>query len=218
MIMKIPASYLLFSICLLVLGACAGAIETEENTPEVLSPDALYLEAEEKITKGDAIGAKNTCMRLAESLEASSDKPNMETQARTAFCFAEVQRVEWEAVSMDATSLKICQQKLQAKIEGMRRLLASYDEIHEYKSKTWSIATGVQSAGVYEHFAKTLRATPTPSGLDTQNAKIFAQQFEDMALPLFDEANKRYAKVAQAAKKHGVQTKYARLAKERVRP
>lgn len=81
-------------------------------------------------------------------------------------------------------------------VKAMQRqvkdLSRRYTEVLQYKSVEWNLAALYRLGHIYQLFAEKLYEAPIPAGLSADEEDYYRTQLEDIAVPLEDEAVKRY--------------------------
>jgi hypothetical protein len=208
--------------CAVSLVACSGAPEPVDQgqlelaTPQVQGAAHLFAEAERLIERGDREGAERACLlvRDAARKEAASKEEAFEAGVRDAFCAAEIARLEWEALALDAADASEMRGAIQNKIKGMQSVVRGYQEIYAMKEIEWTLAAGTRVGDVYVHFAQSIEAAPAPAELDPESASVYRAQLEEVAAPLYQQAAVQYAGVVAKADELGLEGRYVARARE----
>lgn len=74
----------------------------------------------------------------------------------------------------------------------VKDLSRRYTEVLQYKSVEWNLAALYRLGHIYQLFAEKLYEAPIPPGLSADEEDFYRTQLEDIAVPLEDEAVKRY--------------------------
>ena len=203
--------------CVAVLGACAGTVDPDVDGEEQelvdRTPDGsahLFGEAERMIAKGDIEGAERACLLSKDALskEALDEDEAASAQARTAFCFAEVERLSWELIALDSEDMSEIKAQLETKVAGHRKLAERYQQVMEMGSQEWTLASATRVGDIFVHFADSILASTVPPALAEDQRVIYREQLEQLADPLYREAGTRYAKVLAKAEEDGVEGTY----------
>ncbi len=206
--------------CVVVLGACAATVEPEGEA-ELVDPTPqgsvhLFGEAEKMIAQNDREGAERACAlsRDASKREALNEVEAADAFARTAFCFAEIERLEWENLRLDSSDMEEVKSQLDAKIQAMEKLRSTYQEVIDMGSIEWTLAAGTRTGDIFVHFADAITNSPTPTILDDEASALYREQLEDVATPLYAEAGARYARVVKMAEEKNAEGAYVTHAKQ----
>jgi TolA-binding protein len=88
-------------------------------------------------------------------------------------------------------------QAMQAQVKDLSR---RYGDVLQYKSLDWTLATFYRLGHLYQLFAEKLYEAPVPEGLSADDEDLYRTELEDVAVPLEDEAVKRYETAYQKAR------------------
>ncbi len=205
------------------MGGCAGSMEPDEVaevTPDRSASAHLFDEADGMVARADADGSQRACELAREALarEALEGEDAKAGEARAAFCDAEVERVRWESIAMDSDDMNELRASLERKIAGLTSVKLRYEAVYPFAVMEWTLAAGTREASLYDHFGEMLLASPTPGMLDEESAEVYRQQLSDIATPLLDDADKRYALVVAKADELGFSSAYIDIARAQLKP
>lgn len=111
--------------------------------------------------------------------------------AKAKFMLVERDFVAWRNIKIKG-SLKKQEALLQDKIAGQKKLTARYEEVWGYKSLEWTMASSYRIGSLFQQFAASLYEVPIPFREDSEAYEVYRTQLEDIAIPLEDEAIRRY--------------------------
>ena len=111
--------------------------------------------------------------------------------AKARFMLVERDYAEWEKVRIRGNR-KAQEKLLKEKIAGQKELTGKYEEVYGYASLEWTMAASFRIGKMYQEFAKSLYEVPIPFREDSEQYEIYRTQLEDVAIPLEDEAIRRY--------------------------
>jgi hypothetical protein len=83
-------------------------------------------------------------------------------------------------------------------------LTTRYAAVLQYKSLEWTLAALFRIGGLFEVFAIALYEAPIPESFNDEMRDLYQTQLEDLALPLEDEAVKKYEKAYEKAREERV--------------
>lgn len=118
--------------------------------------------------------------------------------AKARFMQVERDYADWEKIEIKGNKNR--QQKLlEQKVSGQKELTGKYEEVYAYGSLEWTMAAAYRIGKMYQDFATSLYNVPIPFREDSEEYEIYRTQLEDIAIPLEDEAIRRYeATIAKA--------------------
>ncbi len=99
------------------------------------------------------------------------------------------------------------QGKIIKRLQGLsRNLSAKYSLVFDYKVLEWTLAAYFRMAQLFQLFAEKLYDAPIPKAIaaDEEAAEEYRVQLEDVAVPIEDEAVKRFETALQVARKNHV--------------
>ncbi len=118
--------------------------------------------------------------------------------AKSKFMLVEREFVQWRAIKIKG-SLNNQKKVLPEKIAGQKKLTAEYESIWGYKNLEWTMASSYRIGSLFQQFAASLYEVPIPFKEDSDSYEVYRTQLEDIAIPLEDEAIRRYeATIAKA--------------------
>ena len=97
--------------------------------------------------------------------------------------------------------------RLQEEVSG---LTEDYGQMLRYKSLDWNIAAFYRIGLLRQIFAEALYNLPMPSGLSEEEQDIYTTAVEDIAIPIEDEAVKRFETAYQNARKYRISNEWTR--------
>lgn len=119
--------------------------------------------------------------------------------AQAQFELNEYEFAKWDAIKVKGNQAAM-KKALDARIKGQQTLTAEYEKIVAYQSLEWVMAAYFRIGNMYQRFAQALYDAPVPYREGTEEWDVYRQMLDDIAIPLEDEAVKRYEKVAQQAR------------------
>lgn len=90
---------------------------------------------------------------------------------------------------------------MQARIKALN---AAYAEVLPYKAFEWNLAAFYRLGHIYQIFAERLYEAPIPETLSADEQDVYRTTLEDIALPIEDEAVKRYEQAYDKAREFRV--------------
>lgn len=93
---------------------------------------------------------------------------------------------------------------IKAMQKQVKDLSRRYTEVLQYKSVEWNLAALYRLGHIYQLFAERLYEAPIPAGLSAEEEDFYRTQLEDIAVPLEDEAVKRYKFAIEKAREFRV--------------
>lgn len=111
--------------------------------------------------------------------------------AESEFMLVEREYDDWAKIKIQG-NLKRQKRLLKEKIEGQKALTPKYEKVYEYRSLEWTMAASYRVGKMHQDFANSLYEVPIPFKEGSQQYDIYRTQLEDIAIPLEDEAIRRY--------------------------
>ncbi len=96
---------------------------------------------------------------------------------------------------------------MQARIKALN---AAYAEVLPYKAFEWNLAAFYRLGHIYQIFAERLYEAPIPDSLSEDEQDVYRTTLEDIALPIEDEAVKRYEQAFDKAREFRVTNAWTR--------
>ena len=97
--------------------------------------------------------------------------------------------------------------EMQVRIKDLQR---QYAEVIDYKAFEWTLAAFYRLGHMYQVFAQALYDAPVPGGLSEEEQDAYRTQLEDIALPIEDEAVKRYVTAYDKAREFKVTNEWTK--------
>lgn len=119
--------------------------------------------------------------------------------AKAQFLLTEIDFAKWDAIKIKGSQAAV-KKALQERIKGQQSLTAEYEKVAAYQSLEWVMAAYFRIGNTFQRFAQALYDAPVPYREGSEEWDIYRQMLDDQAIPLEDEAVKRYEKVAQQAR------------------
>ncbi|MBM4318674.1 MAG: tetratricopeptide repeat protein, partial [Deltaproteobacteria bacterium] len=101
------------------------------------------------------------------------------------------------------------------RLQTMSRTLSDrYARVFDYKNLDWTLAAYFRLATLFQRFADKLYATPIPTAIadDEEAAAEYRVQLEDVAVPIEDEAVKRFEKALEVARENKIVNEWTKMA------
>jgi TolA-binding protein len=111
--------------------------------------------------------------------------------AKAQFNLVEASFSRYESLKLTG-SLRNQGRIVKAMQKQVKDLSRRYTEVLQYKSVEWNLAALYRLGHIYQLFAEKLYEAPIPAGLSADEEDYYRTQLEDIAVPLEDEAVKRY--------------------------
>ncbi|MDY0060839.1 MAG: tetratricopeptide repeat protein [Myxococcota bacterium] len=95
-----------------------------------------------------------------------------------------------------------------------RSLSERFAKTFDYKNLDWTLAAYFRMASLFQKFAEKLYAAPVPAAIasDDEAAEEFRVQLEDVAVPIEDEAVKRFEKAVEVARENRIVNEWTQKA------
>lgn len=124
--------------------------------------------------------------------------PSSYFAAKSKFMLVERDFAKWSAIKIKG-SLNAQKKLLADKIAGQKKLTAEYESVWGYKNLELTMASSYRIGSLFQQFAASLYEVPIPFREDSDEYEVYRTQLEDIAIPLEDEAIRRYeATIAKA--------------------
>ena len=98
-------------------------------------------------------------------------------------------------------------QQMQTQVKDLSR---RYGDVLQYKSLDWTLAAFFRLGHIYQLFAERLYEAPVPEGLSADDEDLYRTQLEDVAVPLEDEAVRRYETAFQKAREFRITNEWTK--------
>ena len=96
---------------------------------------------------------------------------------------------------------------MQTRIQNLQRM---YAEVIDYKAFEWTLAAFFRLGHIYQIFAQSLYEAPVPPGFGDEEQDAYRTQLEDIAVPIEDEAVKRYQTAYEKAREFKVTNEWTK--------
>ncbi|MEZ4462108.1 MAG: tetratricopeptide repeat protein [bacterium] len=160
--------------------------------PRVL--EGLMKIADLQESKRDTAKADKTYKQIISEFDSRGIQPGSPASyfaAKAKFMLVERKFDDWRRIKIKG-SLNKQKQLLQDKIAGQKQLTADYEEVWGYKNLEWTMASSYRIGSLFQQFAASLYEVPIPFKEDSESYEVYRTQLEDIAIPLEDEAIRRY--------------------------
>ena len=129
--------------------------------------------------------------------------------AKAQFNLVEPAFTRYEALKLTG-SLRNQMRVVKAMQKQVKELSRRYSEVLQYKSVEWNLAALYRLGHIYQLFAAKLYEAPIPAGLSADEEDYYRTQLEDIAVPLEDEAVKRYKLALEKGREFRVTNKWTK--------
>lgn len=129
--------------------------------------------------------------------------------AKAQFNLVEEAFTRYEALKLTG-SLRNQMRVVKAMQKQVKDLSRRYSEVLQYKSVEWNLAALYRLGHIYQLFASKLYEAPIPKGLSPDEEDYYRTQLEDIAVPLEDEAVKRYKLALEKGREFRVTNKWTK--------
>lgn len=172
---------------------------SDANSARVL--EGLMMIADYHESKRDVAQADRFYKRIIDEYQTRAVQPaspGAYFAAKSQFMLAERNFAVWNKVQIKG-SLNNQKKLLNQKIGGQKKLTAEYESVWAYQSLEWTMASSYRIGSLFQQFAQSLYNVPIPFREDSEEYEVYRTQLEDVAIPLEDEAIRRYeATIAKA--------------------
>lgn len=90
------------------------------------------------------------------------------------------------------------------------KLVGKYNQVIQYKSVEWTLATFYRLGQLFQYLASALYEAPIPDDFSEEEEESYRTQLEDIAMPVEDEAIKRFEFAFEKAKEYQVINKWTK--------
>lgn len=133
--------------------------------------------------------------------------------AKAQFMLVEREYEDWAKMRI-AGNLNQQQRQLKQKIEGQQELNRKYEEVWNYGSLEWTMASSYRKGKLMQEFAASLYEVPVPFAEGSEQYDIYRTQLEDLAIPLEDEAIAAYEATITKAREEKIVNEWTKRALE----
>lgn len=165
---------------------------TAENSPKVL--EGLMKIADYYEGRRDQRRADTYYKQIIDEYQSrgvAPASPGAFYAAKSQFMLAERNFDKWNKIQIKG-SLNNQKKLLNEKIAGQKALTAEYESVWGYQSLEWTMASSFRIGSLFQQFAQSLYNVPIPFRDDSEEYEVYRTQLEDIAIPLEDEAIRRY--------------------------
>jgi TolA-binding protein len=129
--------------------------------------------------------------------------------AKARFKIVELEYARYEALKLTGSLQNQGKtiKDMQTRIKDLQR---QYAEVIDYKAFEWTLASFYRLGHMYQVFAQALYDAPVPPGLNEEEQDSYRTQLEDIALPIEDEAVKRYVTAYDKAREFKVTNEWTK--------
>jgi TolA-binding protein len=135
--------------------------------------------------------------------------------AKAEFMLVEREYEDWEDIKIRG-NLNRQKRLLKKKIEGQKALTPKYEKVYEYRNLEWTLAATFRIGKMHQDFANALYEVPIPFKEGSEQYDIYRTQLEDIAIPLEDEAIKRYEGTIAKAREEKIVNEWTKKALEQL--
>ena len=133
--------------------------------------------------------------------------------AKAQFMLTEFEFAQWNKIAIRGNQKK--QKKLlDARIKGQQALTPKYQKVYAYQNLEWSMAAGFREGNLFQEFAKALYNASVPFKEGSEEWDIYRGQLDDIAVPLEDEAVKKYELIVKKAREAKIVNDWTKRALE----
>lgn len=133
--------------------------------------------------------------------------------AKAQFMLTEFEFKDWNKISIKG-SQKAQKKLLDARIKGQQALTPKYQKVYAYQNLEWSMAAGFREGNLFQEFAKALYNASVPFKEGSEEWDIYRGQLDDIAVPLEDEAVKKYELIVKKAREAKIVNEWTKRALE----
>ena len=162
--------------------------------------------------RGDARAARQTWDRIINEFNQRGlqvGTPVAQHPAKARFKIVELEFQKYEALKL-AGSLANQGKTIKEMQTRIKSLQVQYAEVMNYKAFDWTLAAFYRVGHLYQVFAQALYDAPVPPGLNDEEQEAYRTQLEDIALPIEDEAVKRYQTAYDKAREFKVTNEWTK--------
>jgi TolA-binding protein len=162
--------------------------------------------------QGNARAARQTWDRIINEFNARGlqvGTPIAVHPAKARFKIVELEYARYEALKLTGSLQNQGKtiKDMQTRIKDLQR---QYAEVIDYKAFEWTLASFYRLGHMYQVFAQALYDAPVPPGLSEEEQDSYRTQLEDIALPIEDEAVKRYVTAYDKAREFKVTNEWTK--------
>lgn len=133
--------------------------------------------------------------------------------AKGKFMLVEREYERWAKIKITG-NLKNQQKVLKEKIAGQVALNKRYEEVWEYGSLEWTMASSYRKGKLMQEFAASLYEVPIPFRDGSEEYDMYRTQLEDVAIPLEDKAIESYEATIAKARQEKIVNEWTKRALE----
>lgn len=162
--------------------------------------------------QGNARSARQTWDRIINEFNArglQGGTPIAVHPAKARFKIVELEFQKYESLKLTGSLQNQGKtiKDMQGRIKDLQR---QYAEVIDYKAFEWTLAAFYRLGHMYQVFAQALYDAPIPPGLSEEEQDAYRTQLEDIALPIEDEAVKRYVTAYDKAREFKVTNEWTK--------
>lgn len=131
--------------------------------------------------------------------------------AKAQFMITEFEFDKWDRIALKG-NLKKQKKALKARIDGQKKLTAEYKKVYAYKNLEWTMAAGFREGNLFQRFAQALYNASVPFKEGTEEWDNYRGQLDDIAVPLEDEAVKKYELIVKKARDEKIVNEWTKRA------
>jgi cellulose synthase operon protein C len=177
---------------------------TPEQTSRVL--EAMMMVADHYADQGNRRQATRWYKDIIAEYEQRQPDPQSGANfyaAKASFSLAEYDFQDWRQIEIKG-SVKQQGRLLNKKSEGQREITKTFQEVWEYGSLEWTLASSFRIGSLFQSFAEALYNVPIPFEEGSEEWDIYRMKLDDMVLPLEDEAIDYYEQTIAKAREEKV--------------
>ncbi|HLT29331.1 MAG TPA: tetratricopeptide repeat protein [Myxococcaceae bacterium] len=142
-------------------------------------------------------------------LEEAGASPDVERAAQAQFHLAEIYRLHYEGVELDASQgVKPLARELDHKAELLLSAQGHYLRTIRLGHGEWAIAASAQVGALYENFWDALMSTPPPPELEGEAVEVYNEELRKKIRVLLTKAIGIYERTLETAVRIGAQNPY----------
>ena len=177
---------------------------------------ALGKMADRQLEQGrwpEAAGLLRRILREFAARSLAPGSPDALYAAKAQFLLTEQDFKVYDAMKIEGS---VAQQGATIKkLQALSRTLSErYAQVFDYKNLDWTLAAYFRLATLFQKFAEKLYAAPIPAAIagDQEAAEMYRVELEDVAVPIEDEAVKRFEKALEGARESKIVNEWTKKA------
>jgi TolA-binding protein len=171
-----------------------------DKTSNVL--EGMMMVADHYESRGDQRQATKWYEDIIEEFNArqpGNGTPSAFYAAKSRFMLADQTFAKWKAIEIKG-SMKQQGRLLKEKINSAKKVNSEFQEVWQFGSLEWLLASTFRIGNMYQSFAESLYNVPIPFEQDSDEWYIYREQLDEIAIPFEDKAVENYEKVIAKAR------------------